>query len=146
MTSRATRLTIRSSRPHVVAAAACFALRLHASAAPPRVGLTQALSTYGHPLVVSHSSGNSSTPRGRALSSMAFGTSRGASPLAALGCVHSCCIACSASVDLLRFCSCPAFLAFHAHHAHLVDCRWRSVRSRLHACCTQAIASQCLTS
>ena len=37
------RLTIRSSRPHVVALAACFALRLHASAAPPRVGLTQAL-------------------------------------------------------------------------------------------------------
>jgi hypothetical protein len=37
------RLTIRSSRPHVVASAACFALRLHASAAPPRVGLTQAL-------------------------------------------------------------------------------------------------------
>jgi hypothetical protein len=36
-------LTIRSSRPHVVAPAACFALRLHASAAPPRVGLTQAL-------------------------------------------------------------------------------------------------------
>jgi hypothetical protein len=36
-------LTIRSSRPHVVASAACFALRLHASAAPPRVGLTQAL-------------------------------------------------------------------------------------------------------
>ena len=37
------RLTIRSSRPHVVASAACFTLRLHASAAPPRVGLTQAL-------------------------------------------------------------------------------------------------------
>jgi hypothetical protein len=36
-------LTIRSSRPHVVASATCFALRLHASAAPPRVGLTQAL-------------------------------------------------------------------------------------------------------
>ena len=36
-------LTIRSSRPHVVASAACFTLRLHASAAPPRVGLTQAL-------------------------------------------------------------------------------------------------------
>ena len=38
-----TRLTIRSSRPHVVASAACFTLRLHASAAPPQVGLTQAL-------------------------------------------------------------------------------------------------------
>jgi hypothetical protein len=38
-----TRLTIRSSRPRVVASATCFALRLHASAAPPRVGLTQAL-------------------------------------------------------------------------------------------------------
>ena len=38
-----TRLTIRSSRPRVVASAACFTLRLHASAAPPRVGLTQAL-------------------------------------------------------------------------------------------------------
>ena len=38
-----TRLTIRSSRPHVVAAAVCCALRLHTSAAPPRVGLTQAL-------------------------------------------------------------------------------------------------------
>ncbi len=36
-------LTIRSSRPHVVASATCYALRLHASAAPPRVGLTQAL-------------------------------------------------------------------------------------------------------
>ena len=31
-----TRLTIRSSRPRVVASAVCFALRLHASAAPPR--------------------------------------------------------------------------------------------------------------
>ena len=38
-----TRLTIRSSRPRVVASAACFALRLHASTAPPRGGLTQAL-------------------------------------------------------------------------------------------------------
>ena len=38
-----TRLTIRSSRPHVVASAMCYALRLHMSAAPPRVGLTQAL-------------------------------------------------------------------------------------------------------
>ena len=37
------RLTIRSSRPHVVASATCFTLRLHVSAAPPRVGLTQAL-------------------------------------------------------------------------------------------------------
>ena len=37
------RLTIRSSRPHVVASAVCFTLRLHTSAAPPRVGLTQAL-------------------------------------------------------------------------------------------------------
>ena len=36
-------LTIRSSRPHVVASAVCFTLRLHTSAAPPRVGLTQAL-------------------------------------------------------------------------------------------------------
>ena len=36
-------LTIRSSRPHVVASATCYALRLHASAAPPRGGLTQAL-------------------------------------------------------------------------------------------------------
>ena len=36
-------LTIRSSRPHVVASAACFTLRLHASAAPPQGGLTQAL-------------------------------------------------------------------------------------------------------
>jgi hypothetical protein len=36
-------LTIRSSRPHVVASAMCFTLRLHMSAAPPRVGLTQAL-------------------------------------------------------------------------------------------------------
>ena len=39
------RLTIRSSRPHVVASAMCFTLRLHMSAAPPRVGLTQALGT-----------------------------------------------------------------------------------------------------
>jgi hypothetical protein len=38
-----TRLTIRSSRPHVVASATCYALRLHVSAAPPRGGLTQAL-------------------------------------------------------------------------------------------------------
>ena len=37
------RITVRPSRPHVVASAACFTLRLHASAAPPRVGLTQAL-------------------------------------------------------------------------------------------------------
>ena len=36
-------LTIRSSRPHVVASATCYALRLHASAAPPQGGLTQAL-------------------------------------------------------------------------------------------------------
>ena len=36
-------LTIRSSRPHVVTSAMCFALRLHTSAAPPRGGLTQAL-------------------------------------------------------------------------------------------------------
>ena len=36
-------LTIRSSRPHVAASAMCFTLRLHMSAAPPRVGLTQAL-------------------------------------------------------------------------------------------------------
>jgi hypothetical protein len=38
-------LTIRSSRPHVVASAMCFTLRLHMSAAPTRVGLTQALYT-----------------------------------------------------------------------------------------------------
>ena len=37
------RLTIRSSRPRVVASATCYALRLHVSAAPSRVGLTQAL-------------------------------------------------------------------------------------------------------
>ena len=37
------RLTSRSSRPRIVASAACFTLRLHASAAPPRGGLTQAL-------------------------------------------------------------------------------------------------------
>ena len=42
-----TRLTIRSSRPRVVASAVCFALRLHTSAAPPRVGLTQALGIRG---------------------------------------------------------------------------------------------------
>ena len=36
-------LTIRSSRPHVVASATCYALRLHVSAAPLRGGLTQAL-------------------------------------------------------------------------------------------------------
>ena len=36
-------LTIRSSRPHVMASAMCFTLRLHMSATPPRVGLTQAL-------------------------------------------------------------------------------------------------------
>jgi hypothetical protein len=42
------RLTIRSSRPHVVASAVCFTLRLHTSAAPPRVGLTQALGGKKH--------------------------------------------------------------------------------------------------
>ena len=36
-------LTIRSSRPRVVASAVCFTLRLHTSAAPPQGGLTQAL-------------------------------------------------------------------------------------------------------
>jgi hypothetical protein len=36
-------LTIRSSRPRVVASAMCFTLRLHISAAPPQGGLTQAL-------------------------------------------------------------------------------------------------------
>jgi hypothetical protein len=36
-------LTIRSSRPRIVASAMCFTLRLHMSAAPPRGGLTQAL-------------------------------------------------------------------------------------------------------
>ena len=40
-----TRLTIRSSRPRVVASATCDALRLHVSATPPRGGLTQALGT-----------------------------------------------------------------------------------------------------
>jgi hypothetical protein len=45
-------LTIRSSRPHVVASAACFTLRLHASAAPPRVGLTQALGGKKHSVVL----------------------------------------------------------------------------------------------
>ena len=37
------RLTIRSSRPRVVASVTCYALRLHVSAAPSRGGLTQAL-------------------------------------------------------------------------------------------------------
>ena len=37
------RLTIRSSRPRIVASAVCYALRLHTSTAPSRVGLTQAL-------------------------------------------------------------------------------------------------------
>ena len=37
------RLTIRSSRPRIVASTACFALRLHAVATPPRGGLTPAL-------------------------------------------------------------------------------------------------------
>gem|GEM_PF-5902134 len=37
------RLTSRSSRPRVVAAATCFTLRLHVSAAPPQGGLTPAL-------------------------------------------------------------------------------------------------------
>ncbi|MEQ1766128.1 MAG: hypothetical protein ABL859_01750, partial [Methylotenera sp.] len=36
-------LTIRSSRPRVVASAMCFTLRLHMSAAPPQGGLTPAL-------------------------------------------------------------------------------------------------------
>ena len=36
-------LTIRSSRPRVVASAMCFTLRSHMSAAPPQGGLTQAL-------------------------------------------------------------------------------------------------------
>ena len=38
-----TRLTIRSSRPRVVASVMCFTLRLHMSAAPTQGGLTQAL-------------------------------------------------------------------------------------------------------
>ncbi len=37
------RLTSRSSRPHIVASTSCFALRLHAVAAPLWVGLTLAL-------------------------------------------------------------------------------------------------------
>jgi hypothetical protein len=37
------RLTSRSSRPHVVASAMCFTLRLHMSAASPQGGLTPAL-------------------------------------------------------------------------------------------------------
>ena len=37
------RLTSRSSRPHIVASTACYALRLHAVAAPLWVGLTPAL-------------------------------------------------------------------------------------------------------
>ena len=41
-------LTIRSSRPRVVASAMCFALRLHMSAAPPQGGLTQALCPSQH--------------------------------------------------------------------------------------------------
>ena len=45
-------LTIRSSRPHVVASAVCFTLRLHTSAAPPRGGLTQALGGEKHLVVV----------------------------------------------------------------------------------------------
>ena len=40
------RLTSRSSRPRVVAAATCYALRLHVSAAPPQGGLTPALGPY----------------------------------------------------------------------------------------------------
>ena len=36
-------LTIRSSRPRIVASTACYTLRLHAVAAPLWVGLTQAL-------------------------------------------------------------------------------------------------------
>ena len=36
-------LTIRSSRPRVVASATCYALRLHVSAAPTQGGLTPAL-------------------------------------------------------------------------------------------------------
>ena len=44
-------LTIRSSRPHVVASAMCFALRLHMSATPPRGGLTQALGGKEHSAV-----------------------------------------------------------------------------------------------
>ena len=45
------RLTSRSSRPRVVASAMCFTLRLHTSAAPPRVGLTQALGGKKHSAV-----------------------------------------------------------------------------------------------
>ena len=42
------RLTIRSSRPRVVASATCFALRLHVSTAPPQGGLTPALGGRKH--------------------------------------------------------------------------------------------------
>ena len=45
------RLTSRSSRPRVVASATCYALRLHASAAPPQGGLTQALGGKKHSAV-----------------------------------------------------------------------------------------------
>ena len=45
------RLTSRSSRPRVVASAMCITLRLHISAAPPRVGLTQALGGKKHSAV-----------------------------------------------------------------------------------------------
>jgi hypothetical protein len=41
------RLTIRSSRPRIVASAVCYTLRLHTSAAPLRGGLTQALGING---------------------------------------------------------------------------------------------------
>ena len=45
------RLTSRSSRPRVVASARCYTLRLHASAAPPQGGLTQALGGKEHVVV-----------------------------------------------------------------------------------------------
>jgi hypothetical protein len=43
-------LTIRSSRPRVVASAMCFTLRLHMSATPTQGGLTQALGGNKHSL------------------------------------------------------------------------------------------------
>jgi hypothetical protein len=46
-------LTIRSSRPRIVASAMCFTLRLHMSAAPLRGGLTQALGAMRKSYIVS---------------------------------------------------------------------------------------------
>jgi hypothetical protein len=70
------RLTSRSSRPHVVASAMCFTLRSHMSAAPPQGGLTPALGGEKRSVVVL-----SATGLHRLRLAVLFGETTGALPL-----------------------------------------------------------------